>query len=121
MKEYSNALNNQVEYMKGLQEENQKIKDENKELKRKVEILLSGLDNVKQALKARNAKPVKYRDENKELKKSIQELKELVKRSYFEGYADGVHCGGEAEVSWGHSHIKEELEKLSNFDSEEKE
>ncbi len=64
--------------MKGLQEENQKLKDENKELKRKVEILLSGLDNVKQALKARNAKPVKYRDENKELKKSIQEFRESI-------------------------------------------
>lgn len=33
MKEYKNALNNLAEFMKGLQEENQKLKDENKELK----------------------------------------------------------------------------------------
>ena len=43
MKEYKNALNNLAEFMKGLQEENQKLKDENKELKRKVDALLNGI------------------------------------------------------------------------------
>ena len=44
MKEYSNALNNLAEYMKGLQEENQKLKDENKELRGLVDSCINLLD-----------------------------------------------------------------------------
>lgn len=85
------------------------LEEENKKLKRKVEVLLSDLDNEKNALKAMTAKPVKYREENKQ-------LKDLVEESYLEGYADGHHCGNLRESSgvadWKYSYIKDELEKL---------